>query len=170
MARSLVKTIPNMLSTLRLALAVALPFTPESWWLAILPLAGFTAERIETHYLENALSGRLLVLSGRLRNASASAVATPAPLQLSLLDADGVRIAAPAAPVGRRLPEKRLREEAPEALREVLAASGRAWSRRPMAPQASRQFTAIFPELPAEAERLVFERVGVGAEMVQPAR
>ena len=124
-----------------------------------LQVGGLLAERIEGQFVENALGGRLYVVTGRLKNASDRPFALGAPLRLGLVDEDGLHLAVRAAYVGWTLPEKRLREDPPDALAAALEAGARQWVMRALEPGESRRFAAVFPSLPREAQRLSFEVV-----------
>jgi len=115
-------------------------------------------------WLETSRAGFLLVYAGELRNTGNRPVA-PAPVQLALLDRDGVRLDAPPVRAGRPLAEATLRESDPAALAAELQRSIAALNATPLAPGEVRPFSAVVPAeaLPEAAWRVRLESGSGGA-------
>lgn len=128
----------------------AAPANPSS----ILPVSGFEVSEVHARVAENAAAGPILVVSGRLRNPSPSSRPLGAPLAVQLLDLHGAPLAGATGVAGPALPERRVREEAPERLvasqqeAAVLAST-------PVAAGGDLAFTAVFAPAPHGAARFV---------------
>ncbi len=120
----------------------------------VLESAGFRAEDVRARWVENAVGGKLLVVSGRLRTA-AGAAGTGGPLAVRLLDARGEPLAA-ASPVGPPFPDSALRERSPGELRTSQGRAAPDFAR--LHPGESVPFQAVFAEVPAAAARLALDR------------
>ncbi len=122
---------------------------------AVLETAGFRAEDVRARWVENAVGGPLLVVSGRLGPAAGTGGAE-GPLAVRLLDARGEPLPA-AAPVGPPFPERALRERSPAELRTSQERAAPDFAR--LHPGESVPFQALFAEVPAAAARLALERL-----------
>jgi predicted Zn finger-like uncharacterized protein len=112
-------------------------------------VGGLQVEDVSERWVDNALSGPVLIVRGSLRNDGA----TPhgAPLRIELLDAQGRPLATARRGLGYELDPARVREVAPESLeagqeREALRAA-----RAPIPPGGARRFSAVLSGVPAEA-------------------
>ncbi|MFK7898425.1 MAG: zinc-ribbon domain-containing protein [Myxococcota bacterium] len=123
------------------------------------------AETNETHWVETARSGFLLVIRGEVTNAG-SASLEPANVRLWFLDGAGERLTAAPLRVGQPLSEAQLRESAEPNLRRQLAASAAAFRSSPLAPGQSRVFESVVLEaaLPGDARRILLEVADPNAE------
>lgn len=123
-----------------------------------LQVGPLVAETTRSGWLESSRAGFLLVFKGELRNTGNQAV-KPIPLQLTLLDGAGERIAQPPLRVGQTLLESTLRESRPEELAAQIDRAISAWVVKPLAPGEIRRFSAIVPadQLPAGARRVLLE-------------
>jgi hypothetical protein len=122
--------------------------------------AGLEAETSRIRWLETRRAGFAMVIEGRLRNVAGRAL-RPALVQLSLLDADGERLAAEPISAGTPLDEETLREASRAALRSTIADAALRLREAPLAAGETRPFTAIALEddLPRGAQRLLLEIV-----------
>lgn len=123
-----------------------------------LEVGPLVAETTRSGWLESSRAGLLLVFKGEIRNTGRQPV-KPAPLQLTLLDAAGERLAEPPIPIGHTLTESALRESPPEALAAQIDRAVAGFRSRPLAPGEVRRFLAIVPadQLPAGARRVLLE-------------
>ncbi len=94
---------------------------------------------------------------GKLSNVGDETHALDGVLQVALLAADGERLTAPAAPAGIALPESDLRELHSDALWEVQNRAAYELVDEPIAPGSSRDFQALFREVPEGAARFAVE-------------
>lgn len=125
-----------------------------------LEAAPFIAESTRTVWLENSRSGLLLVIEGELRNGGSQA-ARPIPIELALLDAQGLPLADSSVRAGLVLEEEVLREAGPEALSSAHARAIAGFQATPLAPGEVRPFVAIArAEALPEASRRVLLTVG----------
>jgi hypothetical protein len=115
-------------------------------------VGGFELAALEGRFVENAVSGRLYVVSGLVRNAGAS-VETPG-LEVELLDAAGLPLASERAPLRTPVPKSALRESP---VAEVMAMMP--WV-APLAPGEERAVEGVFASLPDDAAsfRVVAQR------------
>jgi hypothetical protein len=110
----------------------------------VVEIAGLgTARDVRGAWLENALSGPLFVVSGRLEAAGAVGARG---LEVRLTGPDGQPLAGIAAWAGPPLSELQLRELAPEVLRDSLAGAAGA-----LAFGGGGRFHAVFAEVPPDA-------------------
>ena len=123
-----------------------------------LQVGPLVAETTRSGWLESSRAGFVLVFKGELRNTGNQPL-KPIPLQLTLLDGAGERIAQPPLRVGQTLLESTLRESRPEELTAEIDRAISAWVAKPLAPGEIRRFTAIVPadQLPAGARRVLLE-------------
>jgi predicted Zn finger-like uncharacterized protein len=122
--------------------------------------AGLEAETSRIRWLETRRAGFAMVIEGQLRNVAGRAL-RPALVQLSLLDADGERLAAEPIPAGMPLDEETLREAPRATLQSTIADAALRLREAPLAAGEARPFTAIALEddLPRGAQRLLLEIV-----------
>lgn len=107
-------------------------------------VGGFELAALEGRFVENAVSGRLYVVSGRVRNPGSTVETFPG-LEVELLDAAGLPLASERAPLHGPIPKSLLRE-APVA--DVMALSPRV---PPLRPGEERAVEGVFASLPADA-------------------
>jgi len=143
------------LSALLLLCLAALSFAPSRTPRAELPstqpVGALVLEELHGRMLENAVAGRLLVVSGRLRNPGAEAVTLGATLRVTLLGDHGEEFAMSSATAGLAPSEALVREETPERLEERLAASAKSLAWTPFGPGESVAVTAVVENVPPEA-------------------
>jgi hypothetical protein len=116
-------------------------------------LAGLEASGIAGHWVENALAGPMLVVTGDLCNAGSAVRAPGARLVVRLLDAAGAPIDGTPTSVGLPLDSERLREAPAAELREARKAGARALARAELAPGESVRFEAVILSVPDAARR-----------------
>jgi predicted Zn finger-like uncharacterized protein len=121
---------------------------------SLAPIAGFEVLETRIRIVENATAGPILVVSGRLRNPGSEPRVLESPLEIQLLDADGLPLAGSSAVAGPSLSERRVREETPEQLRTGQKDAAGDWARRPLGAGAERAFDAVFAERPPAATRI----------------
>jgi predicted Zn finger-like uncharacterized protein len=120
---------------------------------------GLMAENVRGHFVENARSGTLFVVSGELRNAGrASRVARE--LRVVLLDEHGLAFEGGGAPVGMRLDESLVRETPIGALQQQQSLQARSLAQQRLAPGEGVPFQAILAEVPETAVRFRLEAAG----------
>lgn len=127
----------------------------------VLRAGGWHSSSARAVRLENARAGELLLVTGRFERAASEPAAPSGPLAVQLVDAKGRPLAGARAPLGWALPERRLRLDAPAALRAALA-------QRAPGPEAALAggalpLQAVFASVPAEAAGFVLV-AGEGAE------
>jgi len=116
-----------------------------------------TATEVRSRWVENALAGNLLVVSGNLENRGSSALTPRRAVWVQLISTEGEPIAGATAAAGRALDERRLREWDPDRLRRVLEASAAARAHRPFRPGERVRFDAVFEFIPESATGWVFQ-------------
>lgn len=123
-----------------------------------LEIGPFVAETARVGWLESSRSGLLLVFEGELRNTGSTPL-RPIPLQLSLLDPSGERLADPPIEAGMPLDAFTLREASPQQLVAERDEAVARWLAAPLSPGEVRRFTAVatVSELPAAAHRVALE-------------
>jgi len=123
-----------------------------------LEVGPLVAETTRSGWLESSRAGFLLVIKGEIRNTGNQPV-KPVPLQLTLLDGAGERLAEPPISVGRTLTEQALRESRPKELAAQIDRAVAGFRATPLAPGEVRRFLAIVPadQLPAGARRVLLE-------------
>ncbi|MFO0688716.1 MAG: zinc-ribbon domain-containing protein [Myxococcota bacterium] len=123
-----------------------------------LEIGPLVAETDRVGWLESSRSGLLLVFEGELRNTGPTPL-PPIPLQMSLLDRSGERLAEPPIEVGAPLDVVTLREASPQALAAKRTGAVSGWLEAPISPGEARRFTAVVPvaELPEAARRFALE-------------
>lgn len=114
----------------------------------IAPVAGFEVSEARARIVENAASGPILVVSGRLRNPGPASRALGAPLAVQLLDEGGAPLAGASGKAGEALSEASLREDAPETLLAAQQAAANGFVAAPVAAGAELGFAAIFAPAP----------------------
>jgi predicted Zn finger-like uncharacterized protein len=124
-----------------------------------IPVSGLTltATEVRSRWVENALAGNLLVVSGMLENPGSRALTPRRAVWVQLVSAEGEPIAGARAAAGRALDERSLREWDPNRLRRVLADSAAARARRPFRPGERVRFDAVFELVPESATGWVFQ-------------
>ena len=120
-------------------------------------LAGLEAQGISGRWVENAVSGSLFVVSGRLVNATAQPAALGTRIGVRLLDANGARLPVELAAAGPVLLERELREADPKGIQERQAEGGLALAAEPIQPGQSIAFEAVVREVPLAASRFLLE-------------
>jgi hypothetical protein len=110
-----------------------------------------TATEMESRWVENALAGNLLVVSGKLENRGPEAVTPGRAILVQLVSASGLPIDEATAAAGRTLTGTRLREWDPDRLRRELEDSAAEMARRSLRPGAHARFHAVFESIPASA-------------------
>jgi predicted Zn finger-like uncharacterized protein len=121
-----------------------------------LPAGALGAQALRGRFVENALEGPLLVVTGELVNPGPEPRAAGALLDVRLLGEAGDPLAAAAA-LGLDPGEPTLRESGAGELAALLEASGRELARTPLAPGASVPVAAVFAAVPPEAARFTLE-------------
>ncbi len=123
----------------------------EPWPVESVAAPGFELRGISARWIDNAIVGRLYVISGKLRRSRGSRNVTP--LAVQLLDANGRSIDLPIAAIGPKIPERFLRETNPADLVELqneraahFAATADSWL----------SFAAVVPAVPLLAESFEF--------------
>ena len=122
-------------------------------------VAGLEAQGISGRWVENAVSGALLVVSGRLVNPTAAPAALGTPVGVRLLDASGARLPAEPAALGPVIVESELREGDPTGLEVRQAEAGRALAAEVIQPGQSLAFEAVLGDVPLAASRFVLEPI-----------
>lgn len=122
-----------------------------------LEVAGLSAEDVEGRFVDNARSGTLFVVSGRLANRSATPARPKGALQLVLLDAEGSVLGAQPVPVGPALPESAVREDPVGALSQRQEARAQELARVEIAPGEGVAFSAVVGDLSERAVRYRIE-------------
>jgi predicted Zn finger-like uncharacterized protein len=117
------------------------------------PVAGFELVQARGRWIENALAGPILVVSGELRNPGPAPRALGSAVVVSLLESDGTPIEASVATAGAPFGDQRLRERDPLELRAEAERAAGALAARELAPGESLPFDAVFERAPGGAER-----------------
>ena len=125
-------------------------------------LAGLEAQGISGRWVENAVSGSLYVVSGRLVNPNAQAAALGTRVGVRLLDANGARLPLELAAAGPVLPERELREADPTGLQARQAEGGLALAAELIQPGQSVAFEAVVGVVPLAAARFLLEPFATG--------
>jgi predicted Zn finger-like uncharacterized protein len=133
------------------ALSLAPSRAPRTELPSTQPVAAFVLEELHGRLLENAVAGRLFVVSGRLRNPGAEAVTLGATLRVTLLGDHGEELAMSSGTAGLAPSEALVREATPERLQERLAASANSLAWTPLGPGESVAVTAVVENVPPEA-------------------
>ena len=110
-----------------------------------------TATEVESRWVENALAGNLLVVSGNLENRGPEAVTPGRAILVQLVSASGLPIDEATSPAGRTLTGTTLRERDPGLLRRELEDSAAEMARRSFRPGAHARFDAVFESVPESA-------------------
>jgi predicted Zn finger-like uncharacterized protein len=111
------------------------------------------ARDLAAHWVDTARGETLLSLRGVLVNESDRAVALDGLVEVSLLDASGQPLDAPARPATVGLPDHAVRELAPGALRVAVDRSAWQLARASLEPGRPVAFQAIFRDVPTRARR-----------------
>ena len=125
-------------------------------------LAGLEASGIAGRWIDNALVGPVLVVSGELRNAGPAARIADSRLVVRLLDAAGAPLDGKATSAGVPLDRERLREASAAELRAARDASAAALARVRLAPGESTRFEAVLLSVPEAAGRFEVAAEGAG--------
>jgi predicted Zn finger-like uncharacterized protein len=165
----LVRLAGGALSALLLAALSALSLAPRSTPRDELPSsqkAGALAlEELHGRLLDNAVAGRLFVVSGRLRNPASEPASLGGTLRVTLLGDHGQELATAAGVAGLTPSEAFLREESPERLQERLTASAASLAWTPLPPGESVGVAAVVEHVPLEARSFTWT-----VEPAEPAR
>lgn len=119
---------------------------------------GFEVDRIEGRWVDNAISGPIYVVSGRLRRVAAAPSGTR--LEIRLVDASGRTLDWGPAPIGPAIPNRLLRESDPL---ELGARQSSRAARLAMGAPDWRPFEAVLPALPDSADRFELDVSSVPA-------
>jgi predicted Zn finger-like uncharacterized protein len=140
-------------------LTLAPSFTPvsEAEFGAQPVAAGLEAQGISGRWVENAVGGALLVVSGRLVNPTPAPVALGTRIGVRLLDANGAQLPGEPAALGPVILEWELREADPTGLQARQAEGGRALAAELIQPGQSLAFEAVLGDVPLAASRFVLE-------------
>jgi predicted Zn finger-like uncharacterized protein len=130
------------------------------------PLPELEAVDVQGRWVENAVSGPIFVVSGRLRSAGGGRVVPGAWLAVRLIDPGGALIADRAGALGPALPTARLREENPRDLRAMQASGALAMAWSAIDPGDELPLQAILSDLPDGAQR--FDWVAIPAQEAAP--
>ena len=125
-------------------------------------LAGLEAQGISGRWVENAVSGALFVVSGRLVNPAAQPAALGTRIGVRLLDANGARLPMEPAAAGRVLPDRELREADPADLQLRQAEGGLGLAAEVIQPGQSLAFEAVVGDVPLAASRFLLEPLAPG--------
>jgi len=118
----------------------------------------FELQGVSTRWIDNAVAGRTVVISGKLRRSPGSA--RPTPLAVQLIDANGRSVDIPLSSLGPEIPERSLRDTNPTQLVEQQNARAARFAARAAD---WRRFTAVVPALPDAAQRIEFSPVAPDA-------
>jgi len=148
------------LSALLLVALSALSLAPGSASRVELPssqkVGGLALEDLHGRLLENAVAGRLFVVSGRLSNPGSEPVSLGATVRVTLLGEHGRELGTAPALAGLAPSEASVREESPERLQERLAASAASLAWTPLPPGESVAVAAVVENVPLEAQSFAF--------------
>ncbi len=125
-------------------------------------LAGLEAQGISGRWVENAVSGSLFVVSGRLVNPTPQAARLGTRIGVRLLDANGARLPVELAAAGPVLLERELREADPAGLQARQAEGGLALAAERIQPGQSIAFEAVVGAVPLAASRFLLEPLAPG--------
>ena len=120
-------------------------------------VAGLEAQGVSGRWVENAVSGSLYVVSGRLVNPTAQAAALGTRIGVRLLDASGARLPIELAAAGPVLEERVLRESDPAGIQTRQAEAGLALAAAVIPPGQSLAFEAVVRDVPLAAARFLLE-------------
>jgi predicted Zn finger-like uncharacterized protein len=156
----IVRVAGGALSALLLVALSALSLAPGSAPRAELPssqkVGELALEDLHGRLLENAVAGRLFVVSGRLSNPGSEPVSLGATVRVTLLGAHGQELVTAPALTGLAPSEASVREESPERLQERLAASAASLAWTPLSPGESVAVAAVVENVPLEAQSFAF--------------
>jgi predicted Zn finger-like uncharacterized protein len=126
------------------------------------PIAGLEAQGISGRWVENAVAGSLLVVSGRIVNPTAAPAALGKPIGVRLLDGSGARLPVELAALGPLIHESELREANPASLQVRQAAGGLALAAATIQPGQSLPFEAVLSHVPLAASRFLLGPIAPG--------
>ena len=116
-------------------------------------VGGLALEDLHGRLLENAVAGRLFVVSGRLRNPSSEPVSLGATVRVTLLGEHGRELGTAPGVAGLAPSEASVREESPDRLQERLAASAASLAWTPLRTGRERRVSLRCVEnVPLEAQ------------------
>jgi predicted Zn finger-like uncharacterized protein len=152
----MVRLAGGALSALLLLALSALSLAPRSVPHAELPssekVGPLALEELHGRLLDNAVAGRLFVVSGRLRNPSAEPLRFGATLRVTLLGDHAEELTTASGVAGLAPSEAQLREESPQRLQERLVASAASLAWTPFSPGESVAVAAVVANVPLEAQ------------------
>lgn len=125
--------------------------------LGVVSLGALELSSLRARQIENVVAGEIWVVSGELRNPSATPQSVGAALAVSLLDRAGTPIGAAQATLLAGLSTARLREQDPRRLREESAASAAHLASQVLAPGATVAVDAVFATPAPDAARFAVE-------------
>ncbi len=120
-------------------------------------VAGLAARNVRGHFVENARSGHLFVVSGELTNPGSTPRRAGRTLQVVLIDASGRPLARPPALIGTALPTSSMREMPVGVLALQDELRARSLVARALAPGESVPFHAVLSEVSEDAVRFRIE-------------
>ena len=129
-------------------------------------VAGLEAQGVSGRWVENAVSGSLYVVSGRLVNPTAQAAALGTRIGVRLLDASGARLPTELAAAGPVLEERVLRESDPAGIQTRQAEAGLALAAAQIPPGQSLPFEVVRAP-PLAASRFCWSRSRASAARVR---
>ena len=129
------------------------------WQPAAKPFVAGALEAATTQsaWMETSRAGTLLIVDGEVRNTGAEVLWLEG-LELELLDDAGVRMGAPTYSLGTPLPERTLRESAPQELDRAIEMAHKGLLAQPLAGGETRRFQAVVTELPEGARRILLSQ------------
>ncbi len=127
---------------------------------------GLEATGVEGRWFDNAAAGPIYVISGELLRVGSRPAVPGAWLAVRLFDENGVLLLEEAAAAGPVLPEARLREDDPRALRAAQAQGALAMAGAALMPGDTWAFQAILNHLPEAASR--FDLAAIPVEAAPP--
>ncbi|MGE4607456.1 MAG: zinc-ribbon domain-containing protein [Myxococcota bacterium] len=140
---------------------------PKPWLVESVAAPGFEVQGVSTRWIQNAIAGRLFVISGKIRRSPGTTPWNVTPLAVQLLDANGRSLDLPLTAIGPEIPEQSLRDTSPADLVELqngravhFAATAASWL----------SFAAVVPALPVHAERFEFSPLKPDAGFRTPRR
>ena len=116
-----------------------------------LRVGALSAEDVAGHWVENASTGSIYIVSGVLRNPTGQLAVADGVIRARLVDAVGNPVYAESAVAGPSPSIERLREAALADLRQLQEAGAARMAHFALAPGSGLPFTAVFADVPTEA-------------------